>query len=49
MCLVETPVLGPRGFHVELIAVNEAEYHGLVEGCQVVRTLGIPELVMVGD
>ncbi|KAE9013489.1 hypothetical protein PR001_g15397 [Phytophthora rubi] len=42
-------VVEARGFFFENITVNEAEYHGLVEGSKMALARGITELVVVGD
>ncbi|KAJ8525520.1 hypothetical protein ON010_g15594 [Phytophthora cinnamomi] len=42
-------VIEVRGFHFEDSTVNEAEYHGLIEGSKIALERGIPELVIVGD
>ncbi|KAE8969432.1 hypothetical protein PR001_g27503 [Phytophthora rubi] len=42
-------VVEARGFFFENITVNEAEYHGLLEGSKMALARGITELVVVGD
>ncbi|KAE9006836.1 hypothetical protein PR003_g10305 [Phytophthora rubi] len=42
-------VLEARGFHFGDATVNEAEYHGLIEGTKMALVRGISEVVIVGD
>ncbi|KAE9048117.1 hypothetical protein PR001_g3931 [Phytophthora rubi] len=42
-------VIEARGFHFEDVTVNEAEYHGLIEGAKMALARGISEIVIVGD
>ncbi|KAE9302753.1 hypothetical protein PR003_g22178 [Phytophthora rubi] len=42
-------VIEARGFHFEDATVNEAEYHGLIEGTKMALARGISDIVMVGD
>ncbi|KAE9039826.1 hypothetical protein PR003_g7962 [Phytophthora rubi] len=42
-------VIEARGFHFEDATVNEAEYHGLIEGAKMALARGISEIVIVGD
>jgi len=42
-------VVEARGFHFDGITVNEAEYHGLIEGSKMAIARGITDLVIVGD
>ncbi|KAE9272689.1 hypothetical protein PR003_g30129, partial [Phytophthora rubi] len=42
-------VIEARGFHFEDATVNEAEYHGLIEGTKVALARGISDIAMVGD
>ncbi|KAE9287255.1 hypothetical protein PR003_g26096, partial [Phytophthora rubi] len=42
-------VIEARGFHFGDATVNEAEYHGLIEGAKMALARGISEIVIVGD
>ncbi|KAE9003692.1 hypothetical protein PR001_g17910 [Phytophthora rubi] len=42
-------VIEAQGFHFEDATVNEAGYHGLIEGAKMALARGISEIVIVGD
>ncbi|KAE9289376.1 hypothetical protein PR003_g25570 [Phytophthora rubi] len=42
-------VIEAQGFHFEDATVNEAEYHGLIEGAKMALARGISEIVIAGD
>ncbi|KAE9267534.1 hypothetical protein PR003_g31741 [Phytophthora rubi] len=47
--LLSWDVVQARGFRLADVAVNEAEYHGMIEGFKMTLGRGISEVVIVGD
>ncbi|OWY90832.1 LOW QUALITY PROTEIN: hypothetical protein PHMEG_00040857, partial [Phytophthora megakarya] len=48
-CVLWHPVLKAKGFLLENVTVNDAEYHGLIKGLEMAIEMTLQDLVAVGD